>query len=407
MIEISPDSDFSIHNIPFGIYSIDGGKKHVAIAYGDYILDCYILSKLGLFDSIDIDGEVFAKPFLNDFIGLGKSVTNRVRSDIQAFLLDDDNVIWESQNQFLFPQNKVSLHLPIQIGDYTDFYSSESHARNVGTMFRDPSNPLLPNWKHMPVAYHGRASSIFVSGTNFKRPLGQIKDLDQEGPRFGPTQKLDFELEMAAVIGKKSEWQERISVDDAMDYVFGYVLFNDWSARDIQQWETAPLGPFLGKNFFSSISPWVVTTEALAPFQIKSKVQDPPPLPYLQEKEGFQYDVDLTVHFRTKEGQSKLICQSNFSNLYWTVAQQIAHHTVNGCNLNVGDLLASGTISGDREGNFGSLLEITWSGNNPILFEDGNTRTFVEDGDSIMMSGYGEQAGKRIGFGNLVNTVLE
>ncbi|HPN71045.1 MAG TPA: fumarylacetoacetase [Saprospiraceae bacterium] len=407
MIEISPDSDFSIHNIPFGIYSIDGGQKHVAIAYGDYILDCYLLSKLGLFDSIDIDGEVFAKPFLNDFIGLGKSVTNRVRSEIQDFLMDDKHVIWKSQNQFLFPRNNVILHLPIQIGDYTDFYSSESHARNVGMMFRDPNNALLPNWKHLPVAYHGRASSIFVSGTNFKRPHGQIKGPDDELPRFAATQKLDFELEMAAVIGKKSDWQVPISTEEAMDHVFGYVLFNDWSARDIQQWETMPLGPFLGKNFFSSISPWVVTSEALEPFKIKSKSQDPTPLPYLQEKEGFQFDIDLNVHFQTKEGQSKLICRSNFSNLYWTVAQQIAHHTVNGCNLNVGDLLASGTISGDKEGSFGSLLEITWSGKNPILFEDGITRTFVEDGDTIIFEGFGKKADKRIGFGNLINTVLQ
>ncbi|HOY15053.1 MAG TPA: fumarylacetoacetate hydrolase family protein, partial [Saprospiraceae bacterium] len=213
--------------------------------------------------------------------------------------------------------------------------------------------------------------------------------------------------EMAAVIGKKSDWQVPISTEEAIDYVFGYVLFNDWSARDIQQWETMPLGPFLGKNFFSSISPWVVTSEALEPFKIKSKSQDPTPLPYLQEKEGFQFDIDLNVHFQTKEGQSKLICRSNFSNLYWTVAQQIAHHTVNGCNLNVGDLLASGTISGDKEGSFGSLLEITWSGKNPILFEDGITRTFVEDGDTIIFEGFGKKADKRIGFGNLINTVLQ
>jgi fumarylacetoacetase len=406
MITVDKNSDFSIHNLPFGIYSINGSEKHVAVAYGDYILDVYALAKLGLFEEFKIDISVFKNAFLNDFIALGKIKTSAVRLKIQQLLKEEDHPFWQKNATFLYKQVAITLHLPIKIGDYTDFYSSESHARNVGMMFRDPENALLPNWKQMPIAYHGRASSIFVSGTNFKRPKGQIKAKDQELPSFSSTKRLDFELEMGAIIGKDSEWQSGVDVNKASDFVFGYVLFNDWSARDIQQWEYVPLGPFLGKNFFSSMSPWVVTSEALEPFKIPTKTQDPAPLDYLKEKEGTQFDVNLEVYFETKEGQSKLISKSNFKHLYWTVSQQIAHHTVNGCNLKIGDVLASGTISGDTTDALGSLLEITWGGKNPITFDNGNTRTFVEDGDSIVMRGFAQKDDIKVGFGALNNTVL-
>ncbi len=406
MITVDSNTDFSIENIPFGIASKSGNYFFVAIAYGQYVLDLSFLAKNGLFDSLEIDNSVFTQIFLNDFIALGKSKTSAVRKEIQKFLIDPDHKLWKNKTDFLFFQNSITLHLPIRIGDYTDFYSSEAHAQNVGMMFRDPENALLPNWKHLPVGYHGRASSIFVSGTNFKRPKGQILPPGVEKPVFSSTQKLDFELEMAAVIGKNSTWQEPVDVNEASDYVFGFVMFNDWSARDIQKWEYVPLGPFLSKSFFSSISPWVVTADALESFKVKSKNQDPKPLEYLTETDGFQYDVKLKVYFKTAQGQTKLISESNYKNLYWTIAQQIAHHTINGCNLKVGDLLASGTISGDTPDSLGSLLEISWGGKNPIIFKDGTTRTFVEDGDSIIFEAFAEKKGYKVGFGTLINTCL-
>ena len=297
--------------------------------------------------------------------------------------------------------------MPIKIGDYTDFYSSESHATNVGTMFRDPANALLPNWKHIPVAYHGRASSIFVSGTNFHRPKGQILPNGAEIPVFSPTKSLDIELEMATIIGKNNEIGDSIDVNNAEEYAFGFLLFNDWSARDIQKWEYVPLGPFLAKNFFSSVSPWVVTTEALAPFRVQSEQQIPAVLPYLDEMNRQNFDVNLEVYLTPKSQKSEVkISSSNFKNMYWSVAQQIAHHTVNGCNLNVGDVLASGTISGKEADSFGSLLELTWGGKNPITLPDGSKRTFLEDGDTISIKGFAEKNGVRVGFGEVKTTIL-
>lgn len=403
---IDKDSDFSIHNVPFGVFSLNDNIKRVGAAYGDYVLDLWIMSRLAYFDELEIQTDVFENEYLNDFINLGKENTNAVRISLQRFLSDSTHPLWTLSDEFIYKLSDVTLHMPIKVGDYTDFYSSESHARNVGAMFRDPDNALLPNWKHMPIAYHGRASSIFVSGTDFKRPSGQTKPKDADLPVFTPTKRLDFELEIGAVIGKNSTWQEAVPVDEAEDYVFGYVLFNDWSARDIQGWEYVPLGPFLGKNFFSSISPWVVTSEALASYKTPAKKQDIEVLPYLKEKDGHQYDINLEVEYVTREGQRKTITRSNYKHLYWTIAQQVAHHTINGCNLNVGDILASGTISGDAPDSFGSLLELTWGGKNAIVFEDGSTRTFVEDGDEIILKGYGLKDGKRVGFGQLSNKVL-
>ena len=405
---VDKNSHFTIHNIPFGIFSIKNGQKRLATIIGDQVMDLYALAQLGYFDDYKIKKSVFKNDYLNDFIALGKEKTNAVRKRLQEILADDKNI---HRSLFTIHHSKVNLHLPIKIGDYTDFYSSEQHATNVGTMFRDPQNALLPNWKHMPVAYHGRASSIFVSGTNFHRPKGQVNSDDSQPPIFSATKRLDIELEMATVIGKSNAIGEAIDVDKAEEYVFGFLLFNDWSARDIQRWEYVPLGPFLAKNFFSSVSPWVVTLEALEPFRVPAAKQTPSVLPYLNEKKHQNFDIHLEVTLTPNDSQlstlkSQLISSTNFKNMYWTVAQQIAHHTVNGCNLNVGDLLASGTISGTEPSSYGSLLELTWGGKNPITLPDGSTRTFLEDGDTITINGFAEKNGVRVGFGELRNTVL-
>lgn len=402
------NSDFTIHNIPFGIFSIKNGQKRLATIIGEQVVDLYALAQLGYFDELKIKKSVFKKDYLNDFIALGKGKTNAVRKRLQEILADDKNI---HRSSFTIHHSKVNLHLPIKIGDYTDFYSSEQHAMNVGTMFRDPQNALLPNWKHMPVAYHGRASSIFVSGTDFHRPKGQVNSDDSQPPIFSATKRLDIELEMATVIGKSNPIGEAIDVDKAEEYVFGFLLFNDWSARDIQRWEYVPLGPFLAKNFFSSVSPWVVTLEALEPFRVTAGEQTPSVLPYLNGKKHQNFDINLEVNLTPNDSQlsthhSQLISSTNFKNMYWTVAQQIAHHTVNGCNLNIGDLLASGTISGTEPNSYGSLLELTWGGKNPITLHDGSTRTFLEDGDTININGFAEKNGIRVGFGELRNTVL-
>lgn len=392
---------FTIENIPFGIFSTKGTKKRVGTIYNSQVIDLAAVAKLGYFDAIKVSKAVFGKPFLNNFIALGKAKTNAVRSQIQTLIREN-----QLPTDVFIPENEVTMHLPVQIGDYTDFYSSEQHATNVGMMFRDPANALLPNWKHIPVGYHGRASSIFVSGTNFHRPKGQVCADETKPPVFTASGRLDIELEVATIIGKPNKIGESIKVNKAEDYVFGFVLFNDWSARDIQKWEYVPLGPFLAKNFFSSVSPWVVTVEALESFRVEAEPQAPKVLPYLNEKNRRNFDVQLEVSLITKEGAEKVICRSNFKNMYWSVAQQIAHHTVNGCNMNVGDMLASGTISGKEAESFGSLLELTWGGKNPIEMPDGTIRRFLEDGDTIVIRGFAERDGQRIDFGEVRNTVL-
>ena len=327
----SPNSTFTIDNIPFGIFSVNNSSKRVATIIGNQVADLFELANLGYFDGFEIDKKVFENDFLNDFIALGKTKTNAVRKHLQILLKNLRNL---PQTVF-HADNLVELHLPIRIGDYTDFYSSEQHATNVGSMFRDPKNALLPNWKHIPVAYHGRSSSIFVSGKNFHRPKGQLNNDETKPPIFAPTSRLDIELEMATIIGKGNEIGDSIEVNEAEDYVFGFQLLNDWSSRDIQKWEYVPLGPFLAKNFFSSVSPWVVTIEALEDFRMLAPLQIPTVLPYLIEKNRFNFDVKLEVTLQPKDGESMVISNSNFKNMYWTVAQQIAHHTVNGCNLNI------------------------------------------------------------------------
>ncbi len=394
--------NFSTDTIPFGIFSFGDSKKCLATAVEDKVVDLSYLANEGLFDDLDIPRPVFSQPYLNDFIALGKKKTNAVRHLLRKLLKNPTPEIMDAY----FYGERVDLHLPVRVGDYTDFYSSEQHAYNVGVMFRDPENALLPNWKHLPVGYHGRASSIFVSGTPFHRPKGQIKPAGADMPAFSPTKRLDFELEMAAVIGKSNAPGEPISVDKAEEYIFGFQLFNDWSARDIQAWEYVPLGPFLAKNFFSSVSPWVIPLEALEPFRVQAQKQDPPVLPYLQEVNPTQFDVQLEVVLTTAAGAEKVISRSNFKNLYWTVPQQIAHHTVTGCNLQVGDLLASGTISGKEKDSFGSMLELSWGGKEPIVFEDGTERRFLEDGDTLTIRGWAEKDGIRVDFGEVSNRVL-
>jgi fumarylacetoacetase len=405
------DIFFSIHTIPFGIFSIKNQKKRLATIINDQVVDLYALAELGYFDDLKIKKSVFKNDYLNDFISLGKAKTNAVRKRLQEILAIPD-FKFQISKAFYF-ENEVQLHLPIKIGDYTDFYSSEQHATNVGMMFRPNGDALLPNWKHIPVGYHGRASSIFVSGTDFHRPKGQINATDATPPIFSPTKRLDIELEMATIIGKNNPIGDSIDVNKAEDYVFGFALFNDWSARDIQRWEYVPLGPFLAKNFFSSMSPWVVTLEALEPFRVSAEVQNPEVLPYLKEEKRENFDVQLEVTLIPKSDlknpkytEGVVISRSNFKNMYWTVAQQIAHHTVNGCNLNVGDVMGSGTISGKEPDSFGSLLELSWGGQNPITLPDGSTRTFLEDDDTIIIKGFAEKDGRRVDFGEVKTTVL-
>ncbi|MEM6697694.1 MAG: fumarylacetoacetase, partial [Bacteroidota bacterium] len=290
--------------------------------------------------------------------------------------------------------------------DYTDFYSSIEHATNVGKMFRDPENALLPNWRHIPVGYHGRASSIIVSGQAIHRPKGQVMPKGTTVPVYQPSARLDFELEMAFIVGKSTKVGDSISTTNALDHIFGMVLLNDWSARDIQKWEYVPLGPFLGKSFASSISPWVVTMEALEPFRVEGPEQNPKVLPYLETDRNYNYDIALEVGICPRKGTEQVVSRSNFKYMYWNVAQQLAHHTVNGCNVRVGDMMGSGTISGKDENSYGSMLEIAWSGTKPVKMSDGSTRTFIEDFDTVSMRGFSEKEGIRVGFGKVETKVL-
>lgn len=404
-IDISKNSDFSIHNIPFGIFSTKDSKKRVGTAIGDMILDLKLSSDLGVFDNLNFDFNVFENEHLNDFISLGKSITNNVRLIIQKELSDSSSVLRNHSN-LLIKQSDAKMHLPLKIGDYTDFYSSIEHATNIGSMFRDPSNPLLPNWKHMPVGYHGRASSIIVSGIDIYRPKGQVLFPDKKKPSFQLSSRVDFELEMGFVIGKNSNLGESISASEAEDYIFGKVLFNDWSARDIQKWEYVPLGPFLGKSFASSMSPWVVTLEALDLFRIDGPEQNPKVLPYLQYKGLKNYDINLEVVIHPDNSKESIVSSSNFKYMYWNMSQQLAHHTINGCNLNIGDLMASGTISGKDKGSYGSMLELSWGGKKPVILDDGNSRVFINDNDTVIMRGYCEKNGKRVGFGEVRTKLL-
>lgn len=394
------------YGISVGIFSEKGKNKRIGIRYNSVVIDLLELYKINLFNDLPLKKSTIQNEFLNEFISLGKPITQTVFERCKAFF--KKNYEPKSTNTTFFKnETEVTLSLPIKIGNYTDFYSSEQHAYNVGCMFRDPQNALMPNWKHLPVAYHGRASSIFVSGKNFHRPKGQLNSSDTTQPIFSPTKRLDIELEMATIIGKGNEIGHPISVNEAESHIFGFSLFNDWSARDIQRWEYVPLGPFLAKNFFSSLGAWVVPIEELTPFKIDLEKQNPPVLPYLKENKRQHFDVTLEVYLQpNNSNEPQKISTSNFSNLYWTVGQQIAHHTISGCNLEIGDVLASGTISGKEPTSFGSLLELTWGGKNPIQFINGVNRTFLEDGDTIILKGFAEKSNYRVDFGEVRTTIL-
>lgn len=407
-LEYPSDHDFSIHNLPFGVYLKDGIPAP-GIAIGDAIVDLRSAYEHGLLEGTGIDPTVLNRPVLNDFIAQGKKITSAVRKRIQDALCDDQSILFKHQAAILTNRLQADMCLPVHIGDYTDFYSSEEHATNVGKMFRDPANALLPNWKHIPVGYHGRASSVVVSGTPIHRPKGQTKAPDADMPVFGPSKRLDIELEMAFIIGKDTHLGDSVSVDQADDYIFGFTLFNDWSARDIQTWEYVPLGPFLAKNFASTMSPWIVTLEALEPFRTEGPLQSPDPLPYLKSNQPLtppNLNILLEVSLKPEKDQDTIICRSNYKYMYWSMRQQLAHHTCNGCNIRVGDVMASGTISGPDKGSFGSLLEISWGGKEPLTLQNGEQRTFLQDGDSITIRGYAHNGDVRVGFGLCEGKIL-
>ncbi|MDG2332176.1 MAG: fumarylacetoacetase [Flavobacteriales bacterium] len=399
------NSDFSIQNLPFGIFSEGLGGKRVGVAIGNQILDLSAVEKLGLLNDSGFHQSDFAAATLNQMMGKGKSLLCELRNKISDLLLEGSE-LENKADIILIDQRNASMHLPIKIGDYTDFYSSEQHAYNVGCMFRDPNNALLPNWKHIPVGYHGRASSVINSGTPVHRPKGQQKPTDNDPPVFGPCKLLDFELEMGFITLEGKPLGDSISTAEANEYIFGMCLFNDWSARDIQKWEYIPLGPFLAKNFASSMSPWIVTLDALEPFRVPGPVQDPKVLPYLDYDGDHHIDINLQVAIQPEGSTESIVCNSNYKHMYWNMQQQLAHHTVNGCDIHAGDLLASGTISGPEEGQFGSMLEISWKGTKPFAMQDGSERKFIQDLDTVIMRGHAEKDGIRVGFGEVSTKIL-
>ena len=408
-LEISKESDFPIQNLPFGIYSTKNKTKRVGVAIGDQILDLYRLFKLGYLDSLSFCEHCFSNEYLNRMMGHGKLEIRDLRNRISELLNAKNSELSQNKEaiaKVLDLQSESEMHLPVEIGDYTDFYSSEQHAFNVGSMFRDPDNALLPNWKHIPVAYHGRSSSIIPSGQDIIRPKGQQKLDDNENPIFGASKLLDFELEMGFITFQGKPLGNTISTQEADEFIFGMCLFNDWSARDIQKWEYIPLGPFLAKNFASSMSCWIVTLDALEPFRTTGPIQKPKILPYLEYSGDKHLDIELTVAIQTENGARKVVTNSNYKHMYWNMNQQLAHHTVNGCNVNCGDILASGTISGPEEGSFGSMLEISWKGTKPVKMPDGSERKFIQDGDSVIFNGRAKNKNFNIGFGELISKVL-
>jgi fumarylacetoacetase len=406
-IDVDPASDFPIQNLPYGVFSKAGSTPRVGVAIGDFVLDLWELEQDGLLN-LDEPG-VFAGSCINMFMSLGPKVWSQTRARISELLRHDNPELRDNaalRKLALAPMSDVKLHLPVMVAGYTDFYSSKEHATNVGTMFRDKTNPLLPNWLHIPIGYNGRSSTVVVSGTKVRRPRGQLKPPAAELPSFGPCKRLDFELEMGVLIGQPSPIGEMLTEAQAEAMIFGFVLLNDWSARDIQQWEYVPLGPFQAKAFATSISPWIVTREALQPFRVHGPVQDPTPLPYLQQAQPNNYDIVLDVDLRTPQMNGpQNICRTNFKYMYWSSVQQLVHHASSGCAMNVGDLLGSGTISGPDKHERGSLLEISWNGSEPIELPCGAKRTFLEDGDSLVMRGWCQGDGFRVGFGEVEGTI--
>ncbi|MBK6545356.1 MAG: fumarylacetoacetase [Saprospiraceae bacterium] len=406
-IQYSADCDFPIQNLPLGIFTYKDGLKKVCSIIGNQVIDLFGMYSDGFIYCQDLEISDLRAEYLNTLLARGKSTIREIRKDLANVFSESNHSIDRTNIQnHLYPLESVQLHLPVKAGDYTDFYSSREHATNVGIMFRDPANALLPNWLHLPVGYHGRASSIVVSGTDIKRPHGQMQLKEGEAPIFGLTKQLDIELEMAFVIGKENKLGHPIPIENAEDHIQGLLIFNDWSARDIQKWEYVPLGPFLGKNFASSVSAWLVDMDALEPFRIKGPEPIVPLLDYLKIEKAANFNIELEVYLITSDGLENLICKSNTKYLYWSISQQLAHHTSNGCNMQIGDICASGTISGPTPDSFGSMLELAWKGTKPLLMKDGTTRSFLQDGDTVLIKGFAQHDQYRIGFGEVSGRIV-
>ncbi len=408
-LHVDKNSDFPIQNVPFGVFLTRDDIITIGTRIGDTAIDLGALHQLGYFKDIPLTDDIFLQDTLNDFIADGRKTLRLVRNRI-AEIFDSNNDVLKANKKnketVLFRLDEIEMQLPVQIGDYTDFYSSIEHATNVGTMFRDPNNALLPNWLHIPVGYHGRSSSIIPSGIPVHRPQGQTLPAGSDTPVFGPSKLVDFELEMAFITTDANDLGESIPIEEAEDYIFGLVLLNDWSARDIQKWEYVPLGPFLAKSFASSISPWIVTLDALEPFRVEGPKPIKPQLPYLQYKGKKSFDINLEVAIQPKGTKETVVSNSNFKYMYWNMAQQLTHHTSNGCPVNSGDMMGSGTISGSTPDSYGSMLELTWRGENPLKMKDGTKRKFINDNDTVIMRGYCEKNGTRIGFGEVKTKLL-
>ncbi len=408
-LEVTSNSDFPIQNIPFGVFLTRDDVITIGTRIGDYAIDLGALHQLGYFDGIPLTDDIFLQDSLNDFISDGKKTWRLVRNRI-GDIFDADNAVLrdhaEHRERVIFTLNEIEMQLPVQIGDYTDFYSSIEHATNVGKMFRGEENALMPNWLHIPVGYHGRSSSIIPSGIPIHRPQGQTMPVGADTPVFGPSQRVDFELEMAFITTDANNLGEPIPIEEAEDYIFGVVLFNDWSARDIQKWEYVPLGPFLGKSFASSISPWIVTMDALEPFRVETPKPLKPQMEYLQYTGKKSYDVHLEVGITPENSEETIVARSNFKYMYWNMVQQLTHHTVNGCPVNSGDMMGSGTLSGKTPDSYGSMLELSWGGKNPVKLNDGSERTFINDGDTVTMRGHCKNEHVRIGFGEVSSKLL-
>ena len=408
-INVPENCDFPIQNIPFGVFITKEDVITIGTRIGNCAIDMGALQQLGYFEGIELTDDMFMQDTLNDFISDGKKTWRLVRNRL-AELFDENNPILrdnkEHREVVIFKVEDIEMLLPVQIGDYTDFYSSKEHATNVGKMFRDPENALLPNWLHIPVGYHGRSSTIVPSGIPVHRPYGQTLPNGETTPVFGPSRLVDFELETAFITTDANLMGEPIPVEEAEEHIFGMVLFNDWSARDIQKWEYVPLGPFLAKNFASSISPWIVTMDALEPFRVKGPEQSPEPLPYLQQKGAKAFDINLEVAIQPENEVETVVSRSNLKYMYWSMAQQLAHHTINGCRVNSGDMMGSGTISGPTEDSFGSMLELSWGGQKPLKMNDGSERKFINDNDTVIIRGYCQKDNLRIGFGEVSSKLL-
>lgn len=408
-LEVPENSDFPIQNIPFGIFKTNQLSPRVATRIGNSVIDLKTLFVLGYLDNLPFTLEDFDTDVLNSLMKKGKKGTIELRNRISKLFSTDNQDLAQNDHhvdQLILDASMVEMLLPVKIGDYTDFYSSREHATNVGTMFRDPNNALLPNWLWIPVGYHGRASSIIVSGQDIHRPKGQTRPDENADPVFGPSKLLDFELEMAFITYDGKPLGDSISTNEAEDYIFGMCLFNDWSARDIQKWEYVPLGPFLAKNFASSISPWIVTMDALEPYKLEGPKQDPKVLSYLEYEGKHHYDINLEVAIAPENKEETIVSNSNYKHMYWNMIQQLAHHSVNGCNINCGDMMASGTISGPTPDSYGSMLEISWRGSKPVKMNDGSERKFIQDHDTVIMRGHANKNGVRIGFGEVSTKVL-